>query len=339
MKKCIVWDLDNTVWDGVLLEGDIRIRPEARQAIETLDHRGVLHSIASRGEEEPALAALRAADLLEFFLVPQINWEPKPKNIIAISNALQVSFDSLVFVDDDPFELAQVAYMLPEVMTMEAEQVPELVFHPCFQVEQTTQEARLRRRFYLAEQRRQEAQRAYPSRTAFLESCAMQLTLRPMATGDLARVQELMSRTHQLNTTGRMLAEEELAAILRDRSGRFCVEVADMTDRFGGYGTIGAAVVEKDDCAWKLHLLAVTCRVLGRGVERAFLAALLEGAGKSGYVQAQALFRKTGRNRAMLALYQLMGFRRCGSFDGEGTAVFSRVTDRAPAGPRWIQVA
>jgi len=83
----------------------------------------------------------------------------------------------------------------------------------------------------------------------------------------------------------------------------------------------------------------VTCRVLGRGVERAFLAALLEGAGKSGYVQAQALFRKTGRNRAMLALYQLMGFRRCGSFDGEGTAVFSRVTDRAPAGPRWIQVA
>jgi len=338
LKKCIVWDLDNTLWDGVHLEGDIKVRPEARQVIEALDSRGVLHSIASRGEQELALATLRTTGLLDYFLVPQINWEPKPKNIISISKALQVSLDSIVFVDDDPFELAQVAYMLPEVMTVDAVLTRQLLVHPCFRVEQNTQEAQLRRRFYLDEQARQDAQREYPNRKAFLQSCAMRLTLRPMHKGDLPRVLELMSRTHQLNTTGRVFAEEELVSILNDRRGGFCIKVADLTDRFGGYGTIGAAIVERCDSSWKLHLLAVSCRVLGRGVERAFLASLLDDAGKAGCALALALFRETGRNRAMLALYQMMGFRKCGNCDGEGIAEFSRVTEPPPAIPRWIQV-
>lgn len=338
MKKCVVWDLDNTLWEGVLLEGDVKIRPEARQVIEALDSRGVLHSIASRGEQELALATLRAAGLLDYFLVPQINWESKPKNIISISRALQVSLDSVVFVDDDPFELAQVAYMLPAVLTIAAALTRELPMHPCFRVERVTREARLRRQFYLDEQARQDARREYPNRQAFLRSCAMRLTLRPMQTGNLPRVLELMSRTHQLNTTGRLFTEEELASILNDRSSGYCISVAELNDRFGGYGTIGAAIVERGASSWKLHLLAISCRVLGRGVERAFLASLLADARKSGCDHATALFRETGRNRAMLALYQMLGFRKCSGPNGEGLAEFSRVTDPPPAVPRWIQV-
>jgi len=338
LKKCAVWDLDNTLWDGVLLEGDIKVRPEARQVIEALDSRGVLNSIASRSEQELALATLRSTGLLEYFLVPQINWEAKPKNIISISQALQVSLDSIVFVDDDPFELAQVSYMLPEVMTFDAAHTRELLVHPCFLIEQATKEARLRRRFYRAEQARLEAQREYPNREAFLQSCAMQLTLRAMQRGDTPRVLELMSRTHQLNTTGRLFAEEELVSILNEQSGGFCIRVAELSDRFGGYGMIGAAVVKNSDSSWKLHLLAVSCRVLGRGVERAFLASLLADARSCGCDRATALFRETGRNRAMLALYQMMGFRKCSSPNWEGMSEFSRVTDPPPVVPRWIQV-
>ena len=320
------------------LEGDVQIRPEARQVIEALDSRGVLHSIASRGDKESASAVLGAMGLLDFFLAPQINWETKPKNIIAISDTLNLSVDSIVFVDDDPFELAQVAFMLPEVMTVDAQRTLELLVHPCFRHDQITPEAGLRRRFYLDEQRRHEAQRAYPNRMAFLKSCAMQLTVRPMMTGDLPRVLELMSRTHQLNTTGMVFTEEALVSLLSGRSGRFCVRVADLTDRFGRYGTIGAAIVESENSLWKLRLLAVTCRVLGRGVERAFLASLLIEAVKNGCIRAQALYRETGRNRAMLALYQMMGFRKCPPLDGEGTMVFWRATSPAPEIPRWIQV-
>ena len=166
----------------------------------------------------------------------------------------------------------------------------------------------------------------------------MKLTLRRMAAGDLPRVLELMSRTHQLNTVGRVLAEEELLAILSNCAKRFCVEVAELTDRFGGYGTVGAAIVESTASSWKLHLLAVTCRVLGRGVERSILAALLQEAGSSGLSHAEALYRDTGRNRAMLALYQMMGFRKCSASEQEGTAILSLALDRAPATPSWIEV-
>jgi FkbH-like protein len=282
---------------------------------------------------------LQNKGLRYFFLVPQINWEPKPKNIITICSALRLGLDSIVFVDDDPFELEQVAYMLPEVMTVGADRAPELSEHPCFRVERPTPEALFRRNFYIAEQRRQRALLDYPDREAFLKSCAMRLTLRRMAAGDLPRVLELMSRTHQLNTVGRVLAEEELLAVLNDVTGRFCVKVAELTDRFGDYGTVGTAISESTASAWKLLLLAVSCRVLGRGVERSILAALLQEAGRRGLSHAEALYRDTGRNRAMLALYQMMGFRRCGGIEEEGTAVFSLPLDRAPAAPSWMELS
>lgn len=339
LKKCVVWDLDNTLWDGVYLEGDVRVRPGARQAIEELDRRGILHSIASRGEEKPALDVLGATGLLEFFLVPQINWEPKPKNILTISTALRLALDSIIFIDDDRFELEQVAYMLPEVMTIEADLAPQLVNHRCLLPEQVTEEARLRRHFYIAEEHRRQAECTYPNREAFLKSCSMNLTLHPMAAGDSPRVLELMSRTHQLNTVGRVLAEDELLEILDGKKGRWFVTVAELTDRFGSYGTVGAAIVERTDSSWKMYLLAVTCRVLGRGVERAILATLLQEARRSGLSHAEALYRDTGRNRAMLALYQMMGFRRCSAYEEEGTAVFSLALDRAPATPNWIEVS
>ncbi|HYW85154.1 MAG TPA: HAD-IIIC family phosphatase [Spirochaetia bacterium] len=338
VRKCLVWDLDDTLWDGTYLEGAVTVRPEARRAIEELDRRGILHSIASRGEEEPARDVLRAEGLLDFFLVPHINWDPKPKNIIAISRALDISLDSIMFIDNDRFEREQVTYMLPEVMVIDASLLAALIDHPSLRVAHVTEEARRRRDFYAAEQQRELAGRDYPDRRTFLESCAMKLILRPMTPGDLPRVLELMSRTHQLNTVGRMLDQSELSSILRDR-GLFSVMVAELSDRFGGYGTVGTAIVESDASLWKLRYLAVSCRVLGRGVERAILSALLQDAARRGLSQAEAAYRDTGRNRAMLALYQIMGFRRSNGCEEDGTAVFSRTLDGAPAVPSWIEVS
>jgi len=336
LKKCIVWDLDNTLWDGVYLEGDVTVRPGARQAVEELDRRGILHSIASRGEEKPALDVLRTTGLLDFFLVPRINWEPKPKNILAISAELRLALDSMIFIDDDLFELEQVAYMLPEVMTIEADLAPQLVDHRCLLPDRVTEEARHRRHFYIAEEQRRQAERTYPNREAFLKSCSMNLRLRPMAARDSPRVLELISRTHQLNTVGRVFAQDELLEILSGTGGRWFVTVAELTDRFGSYGTVGTAIVERTDSSWKLYLLAVTCRVLGRGVERAILATLLQEASRNGISHAEALYRDTGKNRTMLALYQMMGFRKCDALHEDGTAVFSLTLDRAPAKPNWI---
>lgn len=338
-RKCIVWDLDDTLWDGVCLEGEVQVRSEVLRAIKELDQRGILHSIASRGEESVALEALRDNNLIYFFLVPQINWEPKPKNIITISKELNISLDSIAFIDDDSFELEQVSYMLPEVMTIEADRASELTFIPDFCPEKVTKEGQRRRHFYLAEQKRKCAEYQFKTREAFLKSCAMRLTVRPMVKSDLPRVLELMSRTHQLNTIGHVFPQKELIKILNNPTKTTAINIVRLTDRFGSYGTIGISIVETSNSSWMLKYLAISCRVLGRGVERAVLAFLLQDARERGLSCAEAAYRDTGRNRTMRALYQMNGFRMCGVPKANGIQVFKKILDRVPEVPTWIEIS
>jgi len=338
VRKCVVWDLDNTLWDGVCLEGAVRVRPGVCHVIEELDRRGILHSIASRGEKDIAFEILRDHNLDNLFLAPQINWEPKPKNIITISKELNIALDAIAFVDDDRFELNQVTYMLPEVLTIEASRASELTLLPDFCPECVTREARARRQFYQAEQARKCAESRYRTREGFLASCAMRLTLRSMVESDLPRASELMSRTHQLNTTGRVLPQEELLKILNGASGTTTAKVAELTDCYGSYGIVGVAILKTTSASWTLQYLAVSCRVLGRGVERAILASLLHHGHNLGLSCAKALFRDTGRNRAMRALYQMMGFRKQGVPTEDGTTVFLSNGNNIPEVPSWIEV-
>src|ERR1700722_11190853 len=102
--KCVVWDLDNTVWDGILLEGgDVRVRPEAASLIRTLDQRGILNSVASRNDQGAAMAALERAGLAEFILCPQISWNPKSDSVAAVASALNIGLDAIAFIDNQGF--------------------------------------------------------------------------------------------------------------------------------------------------------------------------------------------------------------------------------------------
>ena len=115
--KCVVWDLDNTVWDGVLLEDrEVRVRPAVLSLIETLDARGILHSVASRNDRELAIAQLDAFGLTDYFLYPQISWGSKSDAIAAIARDLNIGLDAIAFVDDQPFELEEVAFAHPPVL-------------------------------------------------------------------------------------------------------------------------------------------------------------------------------------------------------------------------------
>jgi FkbH-like protein len=338
VKKCVVWDLDNTVWEGVCLEGPVRLRPEVRQTLEELDCRGILHSIASRGDADTALQVLQNYKLTDYFLVPQINWQQKSANVVKIAEELGIALDAMAFVDDDVFEREQLSFMLPEVLTIDAGQVGELPQMAAFSPATLTQESRSRRLFYRAEQQRKQNEKQYPTREEFLKSCRMRLTVRRMKEADFPRVLELMSRTHQLNTTGKIFDPQELREMLQDKSGSVVVHVADLEDRFGSYGTIGVAIVISGVQPWRLIYLAISCRVLGRGIERAFLARLTEDARRHGLNTVEAAFRDTGRNKMMRSLYQMMGFRHRDSLTENGTLIFSARTDKIPAAPRWVEV-
>ena len=108
--KCVVWDLDNTLWSGIYSEDKdlIQIRSEALEVIRVLDSRGILNSIASKNSESEVVPKLRELGIIDYFLTPKINWEPKSKNIVEIAQSLDIGLDTFLFIDDSEFELAEV---------------------------------------------------------------------------------------------------------------------------------------------------------------------------------------------------------------------------------------
>ncbi len=338
LRKCLVWDLDNTLWDGICLEGNVSVRSGAVNAILELDKRGILHSIASRGDEETAMKVLRENALDGFFLVPKINWLPKSQNITAIARELDIGMDAFAFIDDDEFEREQVAFMLPGILTLEAGRTRELPFLSDFIPAEITKEASVRRILYQTELERQRAEQSFASREDFLLSCRMKLKVRPAEEQDIPRLYELITRTHQLNTTGLIFSRDYITEILTQKTGSTKIMVAELEDKYGSYGIIGTAITEDIPPEWLLKYLALSCRVMGRGIERVFLCAMMMNAREAGLLRSIAEYRDTGKNRMMRALYQMTGFKLDDS-RGDGEMLrFAKSLDSISELPGWVKL-
>ena len=313
--KCVVWDLDNTLWEGTLLEGDeVRLRDNVRDIIHTLDARGILHSIASRNYAETALARLRELGLEEYFLYPQIHWGSKSGSIRTIAAGLNIGLESICFIDDQPFELAEVQAALPQVLCLDHTRLPHLTQMPELTPATTTAESRLRRLMYLGDQRRKQTEEAFTGpQEEFLATLGMQFTISPAGAEDLARAEELSNRTHQLNTTGRTFSRQELEELRR--SPRHLLLMSDLVDKFGSYGKIGLALVECSPEVWTIKLLLMSCRVMSRGVGTILLHHILRRARESG-VKLLAEFVPNERNRMMYVTYKFAGFREIENTSG-----------------------
>ncbi|HET9182773.1 MAG TPA: HAD-IIIC family phosphatase [Candidatus Angelobacter sp.] len=305
--KCVVWDLDNTLWNGTLLEGDaVQLREGVREIIHALDTRGILHSIASRNHPESALERLRELELEEYFLYPQINWGSKAASIRKIAECLNIGADSICFIDDQPFELAEVQAALPQVFCLDHTQLAHLLQMPELTPESITAESRSRRHMYLGEMRRKQTEEAFTGpQDEFLATLGMVFRIFPARTEDLARAEELTNRTNQLNTTGRTFSREELETLRC--SDRHLLLMSELTDKFGSYGKIGLALVECDPEAWTIKLLLMSCRVMNRGVGTIMLNHILRKAKESG-VRLLSEFISNDRNRMMYVTYKFAGF-------------------------------
>jgi FkbH-like protein len=306
--KCVVWDLDDTVWEGVLAEGGgTALRPGVEALLRTLDSRGVLHSVASRNEHGRAMERLEKFGLAEYFLAPQIGWQPKSRMLRAIAEELNIAVDSLLFLDDSPFERAEVEDACPEVRVLDSADLTGLADRPDLDPP-VTPEARERRQLYRrAEQRRAHEESFEGPRVEFLRSLDMRLTIAPAGPDDLVRAAELTQRTHQLNTTGLEFSAAELRELM-DRDDQTLL-VMSLEDRFGSYGTIGLVLLGlHDDTEWRIRLFLMSCRVMGRNVGGAVLTHLARTADTRG-LALTADFLPNEVNRQMYMVYRLTGFK------------------------------
>lgn len=321
--KCVVWDLDNTIWDGILVEDGmerIRLKPEIKEIIETLDQRGILHSIASKNNYDEAMAVLRSFQIDEYFLHPQISWQPKSQAIQTIARQLNIGVDSLLFVDDSEFELQQVKSVHSDVRVMDSRQYLELpAMEPC--LVPVTSESRERRRMYRMEVQRQDiAQKFADDYQAFLIHCQIRLSIRPMQEATLERVHELTQRTNQMNFSGNRYDREVLRTILS--TPHVDTFVLEVEDRFGTYGIVGFSIV--DSRIPLMTDLMFSCRIQAKRVEHAFLSYLLRKyiaqTGKDFWVN----YRETPRNAPSGQVFADMGMEKSDTKDGVSRLLFRR---------------
>jgi FkbH-like protein len=341
-RKCLILDLDNTIWGGVIgddgVEG-IRIghgdaTGEAHLAVQqlalNLRRRGVVLAVSSKNTDEIARAPFREhPDMLlkeEHFAVFQANWNDKATNIKAIAEELSLGLDSMVFLDDNPVERALVRQMLPQVA------VPELPDDPAyyprtlaaagyFESIAFSAEDRVRAEMYESNARRVALRHAAGNLDEYLSSLEMTIAFAPFDRTGRARIAQLINKSNQFNLTTRRYTEEELAAAEED-SDVFTLQVR-LTDRFGDNGMISVVICRLETpAAWAVDTWLMSCRVLGRQVERMVLRELLLHARNAGISRLIGTYRQTEKNGLVRDHYAKLGFENLEN-RGDGTSVWS----------------
>ena len=334
--KCVVWDLDDTLWEGSLLEDyEIDIKSGMRQTIEQLDNRGILQSIASKNEREMAMEKLRALGLDEFFLYPEIHWDSKSISIASIQKNLNIGMDTILFIDDQPFERDEVLSQHPEVRCVDASEYSGLLSDPRLNPRHHTADSRRRRLLYIENIQRERDEDSYQGpKEEFLAGLAMNFRISEAVEEDLKRAEELTVRTNQLNATGITYSYDELHSYCK--SPDYWLLVCELTDRYGSYGKIGLALVEQKPAYWHLKMLLMSCRVLSRGLGNVLLTYIMHEAKKS-KVRLLADFCKTDRNRMMYIAYRFNNFKQLSEKKG-GHIVLENDLSQVQSLPPYLSV-
>ena len=333
--KCVVWDLDNTIWDGTLLEDEkVTLREGIVGIIDELDKRGILQSIASKNEYTAAMEALKRFRIDEYFLYPQINWNSKSSSISTIVQSINIGMDTIAFIDDQPFERDEVCFALPEVLCIDSYDLSGLLnrseMNPMF----ITDDSRRRRQMYMSDITRNNLERDFEgAQEEFLASLEMKLSIQPVSDDDLKRAEELTVRTHQLNTTGYTYDYDELNAFRK--SDRHILLIAGLDDKYGTYGKIGLVLIECEESIWNIKLLLMSCRVMSRGIGTIIINYIMKLAQSKG-VRLRAEFVSNEKNRMMYITYKLTGFKEIG--ESRGITILENDYSKIQEYPHYVDV-
>jgi len=302
--KCVVWDLDGTLWHGTLAEdGQVRIRTHIREILQTLDQRGILQSIASKNDHGNAWRKLEEFGLSDYFLVPQIHWRPKSDSLRNIAASLNLGLDAFAFIDDSSFERAEVGAALPEVSTFDGELIDGLLQNPRFQGS-NTKDAHNRRQYYADEIVREQKRAETGDYQRFLRSCEIKLDIADYAPEDFERVAELVQRTNQLNYSGRHHTREDVADLLADPQ---CSKyILRCRDKYGDYGAVGFSIVRWDRDRIDVDEFMLSCRVQSKFVEHAFFGLLRRQITEPSALRVK--YRATTRNHPARDVLATIGF-------------------------------
>ena len=310
--KCVIWDMDNTLYEGVLSEDGpekLKRKNDVEKLIKTFDASGIINTICSKNDFEPARNLLRQWGLWEYFVAPEINWNPKSINIRKIAKRLNLGLDAFAFVDDNPTERLEVRTVLPEVRIYSENMIALMTLFPEFSTG-NSEMGKERRLSYQAEARREDFLSEFSGQyDDFLRSLKMTLQVSPVIGDRLKkRCYELLMRSNQLNLTTHRYSEDEFHKLISDNTTM--TWAFSCGDRFGDYGIVGFASAKLHDEEAMLTDLVISCRVARKKAESAMVFAAASSLAEKGVRVLNAELLKTKKNGPLATLFEQMPFRK-----------------------------
>ena len=316
-KKCIVLDLDNTLWGGIIGEDgieNIKLGPEKQgkpfldfqKRLLELFERGVILAINSKNNYEDAIEVLRNHKYMvlkeDNFASMKINWQDKVKNIKEIAEELNIGLDSLIFIDDDKVNRELIRNFIPEVMVID---LPE---DPCYYADvienlkvfnlfNITDDDLKRGKMYIDQKKREKLKSEVTDIRTFLKHLEIKINLIQADKSTIPRIAQLTQKTNQFNVTTKRYQEEDIKNF--SQSNDYIVKCIDVADKFGNYGITGVVIVTKHDAKeyWEIDTFLLSCRVLGKNIEFSLMQNIIDDAKRDGIKKIYGKFIPTKKNK------------------------------------------
>lgn len=258
--KLIVWDLDETFWNGTLSEGSVNIPEENRQLIVRLTDIGIVNAICSKNDWEPVKNELERQKMLQYFVFPSVNWEPKGNRVKELIHNMQLRPANVLFLDDNPSNREEVRYFSPDIMVDGPEVIAQLLKDAQSSSKMDYEHKRLNQYRVLEEKSHEKLH--YSSNEEFLIESNIHVSIQHDCLNQLERIHDLILRSNQLNFTKVRSSLEELRTTIEDHDIQ--TGYVSVVDRFGDYGVVGFYAVRRNQL---LHFV-FSCRTLGMGIEQ-----------------------------------------------------------------------
>ena len=315
-KKCIVLDLDNTLWGGIVGEdgfNGIKLGPEPpgnafmefQRVLLSLHQRGIILAINSKNNFEDAIKVIKEHPYMvlkeEHFASMRINWKDKVTNMKELVKEINIGLDSLVFIDDDPVNREFVKSVFPEILVVDLSNDPSTHAFKIeniidFSVLKITDEDRNRGKMYLKQKKINELEESASDLQTFLSQLDLKIFIKDVNEFSLPRVSQLILKTNQFNLTTKRYQELDVEKMIQDPN--FIVGCAQVEDKFGDNGITGVFIIKKEnEKEWRIDTFLMSCRIMGRDVEKGIMAYIVNKAKENKIEKIKADFLPTQKNK------------------------------------------
>ena len=331
LKKAIIFDCDNTLWKGIIGEDGIdkiEMSPQSsigkyynvvQQIAIFLSKKGVIVGICSKNNEHDVIEVFKNnKDFLlteETMVIHKINWLDKATNLISIANDLNIGTDSLVFVDDSPFEINLIKDKLPEVATVlvpkNASEYPDLLLKYAYKYFNLTGNAEDVRKteMYKQQFKREQSKNESGSLEDYLASLDITLAIAKDDTASIQRIAQLTQKTNQFNLTTQRYTESQIEQFIQNT--HWLILSMSVKDTFGDSGLTGVCIIKEDEENAKnviIDTLLMSCRIIGRNIEFSFIDFIINKMKDLGYEYLYAKYSPTKKNAQVASFYESSGF-------------------------------